>query len=577
MLTESQRDAASIHYSENQLVIAGPGTGKTTTGVALMYSFDAQLDDHHPRSVLFLSFSRAAIQAAFNSVKDELADLDLYVDHQTLDSLATAQLAELGFLDESNLDFDRRILQATTLLKTHGEELLEDVCHVIVDESQDILGIRQSYLIELFAHLPEDCGISVFGDPLQSIYQFLNEHKNKPKSAPIQKNSLVEWEIFVEKAFNKRIYSTKILTDQFRAKRLKPKLLFRELESLRLSKSAIEISNRLNTIVSDLESLSVQMLKTYLPNWTGSTILLTRTNADAIQLFEILIANEIPVDIALRNEFKPKLPSWLAAWALISDSDKFKAKDLFQYLSDDAESLEQAQNLGVDFTFDEEVYWDEIRQNSQFYRPRNGSQSKEGTVVISTVHQAKGLEFDNVLVHNPGQYLTDPIVNSSSSEIEVLFVALSRGMRIVNAFDMALEKVVSKENTLFRSHPNPRYRPRSICITPKDIRSAYKVGDASTQYRLVDFSTGDQLSFKVIPSSFEVPIYRCYLDGTPVAVTTEDFGRRLMKNTQPKKGLWPKLSPVPIVRLQSSFSKDVTLKAPFLIPMPLGFSDISYK
>lgn len=574
-LTKSQQEVIDIHYSENQLVIAGPGTGKTTTGIAMIKSFDSQLDSQQARSVLFLSFSRAAIQAAFESVEDEIKDLDLFVDHQTIDALATAQLVEFSYLDEASLDFDSRIKRATTLLKEHGEELLEDVCHIIVDESQDILGIRQDYLIELIAHLPEDCGISVFGDPFQSIYRFLALNKEKSQRDNLQNTSLVEWEIFVDRAFKHRTYTSKILRDQFRANSSQAKWLYSELESMRTSKKPNEVLNQLRSVVSDLTPVSVQGLKKYLPRWAGSTSLLTRTNADAVQLFELLRTHKIPVEIVLKNELKPNLPCWLAKWALVSDEDSFNTNDLYQYLSDNKEYLKQAYDLGIDFSVASELSWNQIRQDSQFYRPRSRIQVPANSIAISTVHQAKGLEFDYVLVHNPNQYTFQQ--DSSASEFEALFVALSRGKKQINAFNAPLEKVVSRERTLLRPHPNPKYRPKSICITPGDIDYRQVVGDASSQRRLANFSAGDMLDFEVISSSFEVPIYRCYLDKMPVAITTEEFGRKLIKTTRTRLGAWPKLAQVPIAYLQSSFSKDVSRKAPFLSPMPLGFSKISYK
>ena len=55
-------------------------------------------------------------------------------------------------------------------------EYLESVEHLVVDEAQDIVGIRAELLVvEIIRKLSSSCGVTVFADEAQAIYGFADD------------------------------------------------------------------------------------------------------------------------------------------------------------------------------------------------------------------------------------------------------------------------------------------------------------------------------------------------------------------------------------------------------------------
>ncbi|HEX5526860.1 MAG TPA: UvrD-helicase domain-containing protein [Solirubrobacterales bacterium] len=152
-------------------VVAGPGTGKTFTLLARA-AWLAEREEIEPAAeLLVLSFSRAAVEtvARRGGVETPLGRLPV----STVDSFATRLLIEVG-ADLSG-GFDDRVVRATAVL-TDGEvpEMVAAVRHVLVDEAQDVVGIRATFVRSLLEFVCRDSGsgFTVFGDSAQAIFDF---------------------------------------------------------------------------------------------------------------------------------------------------------------------------------------------------------------------------------------------------------------------------------------------------------------------------------------------------------------------------------------------------------------------
>ena len=98
----------------------------------------------------------------------------------TVDALATRILIEQG-VDPTGLGFDARITRLLRMLQGgEVDEALPDVRHVIVDEVQDVVGVRARLIAVLLEHLPASVGFTMLGDPKQGIYDFQLEDCNGP-------------------------------------------------------------------------------------------------------------------------------------------------------------------------------------------------------------------------------------------------------------------------------------------------------------------------------------------------------------------------------------------------------------
>lgn len=151
-------------------VNAGPGTGKTYTVIQRLKTIFQEEDPDG--TVLVLCYSRNAVGVIRSRLREELGQaLDELIEDErlivrTFDSYAT------WTLDDDlrpGLQYDQRI--ALFLQKLPEDpQVLENVCYLIVDEVQDIVGIRARMVQAMISRM--DGGVLLLGDRCQAIYDW---------------------------------------------------------------------------------------------------------------------------------------------------------------------------------------------------------------------------------------------------------------------------------------------------------------------------------------------------------------------------------------------------------------------
>lgn len=178
---KSQRDVIDAPPEARLLVGAGPGTGKTAVACARV----SQLIDQgglEPSRIWLISFTRTAVReirdriaayledaAAAYAVKIATLDSHAWTIHSGFDEQARI----LGAYEE-NIE---RVLELIRQDENVADYLLENVEHLVVDEAQDIVGIRADLVIEMIARLSSSCGVTVFADEAQAIYGFADDRE----------------------------------------------------------------------------------------------------------------------------------------------------------------------------------------------------------------------------------------------------------------------------------------------------------------------------------------------------------------------------------------------------------------
>jgi hypothetical protein len=168
-----QQAIISADALDRILIDAGPGTGKT----AVLCERVKHLIDEQgvPASRIWLiSFTRTAVQ----EIRGRVAKLTRRaiansVNMATLDSLA-GQLNRSNGPGKGATTFEDNIRALISNLDESAvvEEQLRDLRHLIVDEAQDIVGVRAELLLKVIGKLPASCGITILSDDAQAIYGF---------------------------------------------------------------------------------------------------------------------------------------------------------------------------------------------------------------------------------------------------------------------------------------------------------------------------------------------------------------------------------------------------------------------
>ena len=172
---DEQRTVVEAGETERQEVHAGPGMGKTAVACARI----SKLIEYgvEPSNIWLMSFTRTAVQELRDRIESFSEDSHsiLGVKIGTIDSRAWR--IRYGFSDgeveQLFGSYDASIRSVLDMIKNDPREItefLESLDHVIIDEAQDITGVRARLVGAIIELLPEHCGVTVFADPAQAIY-----------------------------------------------------------------------------------------------------------------------------------------------------------------------------------------------------------------------------------------------------------------------------------------------------------------------------------------------------------------------------------------------------------------------
>ena len=446
-------------------MLAGPGTGKTHTLAHRLLYLVRDIGLAPAREILVLSFSRAAvaeIRARLELLAGYGATDDIrFINVRTFDSFATRLLTAAGVgLELQGLGYDARIQRAIESLSasdSEANELLADVRHLVVDEIQDLVTVRARLVMQLIQSLPG--GFTLLGDPAQAIYDFqIKRPSDKPTSL-----EFLEW---AKNPPGKPAPKLMTLETNRRTKtaaagvadQVRPMALDSETPGLELYAS-------LRRLVSDLpEAGSVQApnIDRLKPHQKRVAVL-CRTNAQALFTASALMRHGLACVVPPSVEDRG-LPAWIArVFSTFKDTrispEEFKSRwfglvgpdqppgpdAAWRMLSNlvggdqsmlDLNILRARLRDGADWTFDSEAF------------------ATTNSVLVTTIHQSKGREFDCVAILQPQ---TRPANNQREqrAEARVLYVAATR----------ARSEILQLENAglpVLDTQPQRSHRSRQI-------------------------------------------------------------------------------------------------------------------
>jgi hypothetical protein len=428
------------------LVDAGPGTGKTAVACARV----AWLINNgvFGDKIWLISFTRTAVQEIRNRIRTSLNNEEsaYAVKVATLDSHAWQIFS--GFDGGANLNgtYNENIGKLTQLIREDitGDisEYLESVEHLIVDEAQDIVGIRAELLMEIIGKLSDNCGITVFSDDAQAIYGFSqneddNEDNKKQKTLSEQireklgnRFSMCE----LNKVYRTNSHTLNELFTDTRKKVLKP---------------SDKPLNKLCEIRGEISRLADKSEKV-LDNYPENCFLLYRRRAEVLMAASNFRKNPHRIRMA-------ELPICIHPWvgACFSEhSDKtLSKKDFMKYWIDGVEGTTLAKGIDSGIAWAQLVRlagkthsiidMTKLRRLLGHEKPPADFCSSEigtGGPIIGTIHSSKGRETDIVYLNMPKE--SDNKKTDFDEETRVVFVGATRARKYL--------KVGNRYNDIFQ-------------------------------------------------------------------------------------------------------------------------------
>jgi hypothetical protein len=421
-LTEEQREIARFPADAKTIVLAGAGTGKTRLLAArLVDLIDRQ--DLGPADVLVLSFSRAAVSEIRKRVA--LGGGTRGVSPATFDSFATNVL---GSFDPSgewhDQGYERRIETATRLLQVNEEARarVSDLQHVLIDEAQDLVGVRARLVMELLETVRG--GATLFGDPAQSIYGFSEDGAREGEG--------------ILDLIRRRF------PDRFMERRLSRN--FRAVSAV--TKSVLPFGERLQVSIPDYTGIrrDLESFILGLPVITElahagpmlrrrdgrTTAILCRTNGEVLAISRLCFKLNVEHQVQRRASDRVA-PPWIAAVVAGVEAVRIGRRHL----------MERLECITGRYALSADEMWRQVRLLDRgasdnvdlraiATRIRDGTFPEElnavprEPVTVSSIHRAKGLEFDRVVVLEPGPHGAETA--GEGEEVRVLYVALTRAI-----------------------------------------------------------------------------------------------------------------------------------------------------
>ena len=177
---KSQLDVIDASLDNRLLVGAGPGTGKTAVACARVSNL-IDRDGLEPSRVWLISFTRTAVREIRDRIASHLEDdaAAYAVKIATLDSHAWS--IHSGFDEQARIlgSYEENIERVLDLVKKDENvaDYLDSIEHLVVDEAQDIVGVRSDLVVEIVNKLPSTCGVTIFADEAQAIYGFADDQE----------------------------------------------------------------------------------------------------------------------------------------------------------------------------------------------------------------------------------------------------------------------------------------------------------------------------------------------------------------------------------------------------------------
>lgn len=456
----SQRQLEIIHDKQSRYIVvaAGPGSGKTRVLVHKLASL-LLLEDVKHEQLLMLTFSRAAATEFKKRLIDLVGNAAHYVEIKTFHSYSFDLIGKQGNLDEAK-DVVRHAAEMIERGEVEPSKIAKSV--LVIDEAQD-MGADDYQLIRALMRQNEEMRVIAVGDDDQNIYAFRGSDSR-----------------YMESLVNEESAQLYEMTDNYRSARAIVNCANRFVQRIagRLKHTAIQSATDTEGKVITLKSINDAKI-----NPQGSTAILTRTNEETMQVAYELERRGLRATVAQSmggfrfgnlaevRYFLKQLGSKKEE-AIIPSIRWQEAKQHTLETYATSTCLNIMKHFFADFEMTHRAYYHSDLQEYIFESNiEDFIAADDQSVFVSTIHKAKGREFDTV-------YLLSPVPDGRDvNEMRAYYVGLTR----------------AKQNLFLVTSPPAEYAAISIALNMHDVILDFFKGRKEIVLRL---RSGDCLHYK---------------------------------------------------------------------------------
>ncbi len=417
-LSDIQRRIIDDKSSQYIVVAAGPGSGKTKVLVHKLASLLLMEDVKHEQ-LLMVTFSRAAATEFKKRLIELIGNAANFIDIKTFHSYCFDLLGKVGTLEKA----DEIIKSTVEKIKSNEVEISRITKTVLViDEAQD-MDKDEFELIKVLMEKNEEMRVIAVGDDDQNIYEWRGADSKYLLSFITEKKA-TKYELITNYRSKSNLVS---FTNQF-VKTINGRLKEIPIEANQGDNGKIKIvhykhRNLITPLIDDILSTGL----------AGTTCVLTHDNKEAFQVAGLLTKMGLQAKLIQSNDsfslfnlaevrfFLNELRLDDEVFTISDDVwgnakrkviDRYKHSSKFEICNNLIKDFEQT-NTKKKYKSDFEVF---IRESKlEDFISENGE-----TIFVSTIHKAKGKEFDNVFL------LLENFDASEDEKKRQLYVAMTR-------------------------------------------------------------------------------------------------------------------------------------------------------
>lgn len=484
-LSPTQLKIINDRESKQIVVAAGPGSGKTRVLVHKLASLLLMEDVKHEQ-LLMLTFSRAAATEFKKRLLQLIGNSALYVDIKTFHSYCFDLLGKVGTLDKSD-GILKRTVERIRVGEVESNRIARTV--LVIDEAQD-MNSDEFELIQVLMEQNEEMRVIAVGDDDQNIYEFRGS-SSKYLEQFIRTNKAVKYEL-VE---NYRSKSNLVeFTNQF-VRTIHHRLKNTPIIARQAGLGVIKIIQYQSTNL--ITPLVQSILESEL---MGTTCVLTKTNEEAMFVTGLLLNNKRNAKLIQTNDgfslynlvevrfFIGQLNLDESSY-IVHEENWEEAKRELRNQFESSTTLEICQNIIRDF----EVTNPKKKYRSDFEVFIRESKLEDfygedvETIFVSTIHKAKGKEFDSIFL-----LLDNFNLNTDEAKRQV-YVALTRAKQNLSIhLNSRVFEHINSQNIIKTIDPSVYSPPDEILLqlTHRDVQLGYF---EFVQHRIRELLSGDAL------------------------------------------------------------------------------------
>ncbi|MBQ1582303.1 MAG: RecQ family ATP-dependent DNA helicase, partial [Prevotella sp.] len=411
-LSNRQREIIDDKQSKYIVVAAGPGSGKTRVLVHKLASL-LLLEDVKHEQLLMLTFSRAAATEFKKRLIELVGNAAHYVDIKTFHSYSFDLIGKQGNLDEVK-DVVRLAAKMIEKGEVEPSKIAKSV--LVIDEAQD-MSQDDFRLVQALIRQNEEMRVIAVGDDDQNIYAFRGSDSRYMQSLINQDGA--------------ELYE---MTDNYRSSKAVVDCANRFVKRIpgRMKQTSIHSATGEEGRVRTLKSLLEAEI-----NVQGSTAILTRTNEETMQVAYELEQRGLHATVAqsmggFRFGNLAEVRYFLKQLKQLGKNDDISiTKEIWQTAKQrtldtyaTSTCLNIMQHFFTDFEITHKTYYrSDLREFIFESDIEDFIVSDDKSVFVSTIHKAKGREFDNV-------YLLSSIPDVRDVEdMRAYYVGLTRAKR----------------------------------------------------------------------------------------------------------------------------------------------------